>query len=297
MDELMKLIKRVNVACENVRITIESHHLFFLIFIFLMSTSLINLTQNGYAQTNLQELQNHVADLEKQLVKAEARQEKAYNVQIQLKEQEQKLAKLADSEKYKIQIIEIRADIETIRIKIEAILKKKNDLKENLRLAKNILRKAQKTIKEQQVNKNTVAKPESSIDHQSSSTSQQIVARIEHVDDAKTTYWKIQNININDQLYKEEYSEIKKNFKTNIPINQKDILQSSYYVYQKTGAILNFLIKLNSNKDSADLNISLNQRESRNSNYSSVTAFNFYQKIKSLEEFKKDHFKISIVND
>jgi len=280
-----------------VRVTVRFPLFFF--FIFLVSISLIHSTQNGYAQTNLQELQNRVADLEKRLAKAKARQEKAYNVQMQLEEQEQKLAKLADSEKYKIQIIEIRADVENIRIRIEAIVKEKNDLEENLRLANNllnILREAQTMNEEQQVKENTIDKPKSSID-QPPSASQQTVAKIEHADDVKTTYWKIQNININDQLYKEERSEINKNFKTNISVSQRDILESSYSIYKKTGAILNLLIRLKGNQDHADLDISLDRREPRNSNYSGVTAFNFYEKIKSFEEFKKEYFKISIVND
>ena len=65
----------------------------------------------GNTQTNLQELQNRVAELENKLADAKARQEKAYDVQMRLEEQEQKLASLADSDKYKMQIIEIRADI------------------------------------------------------------------------------------------------------------------------------------------------------------------------------------------
>lgn len=59
---------------------------------------------------------------------------------------EQALAKLEISEQYKVKVIEIRSDIENVRTRIEAIIKEKNDLEENLRIARNlqdILRNAQ----------------------------------------------------------------------------------------------------------------------------------------------------------
>ena len=106
--------------------------------------------QLGYAQTNLQELQNRVVELENKLTDVKIRQEKAQSIQIQLEEQEQALASLAKSDKYRIQIIEIHSDIKNIRTRIEAIIKEKNDLEESLRLAKNLqamLREAKTTAR------------------------------------------------------------------------------------------------------------------------------------------------------
>lgn len=58
--------------------------------------------QPGRTQTNLQELQNRVIELERKLADAKALQEKAYNVQRQLEEQEQAFASLAKSDKYRL---------------------------------------------------------------------------------------------------------------------------------------------------------------------------------------------------
>ena len=111
--------------------------------------------QVGYTQTNLQASQNRVAELEKKLADAKARQEKAQSVRMQLEEQEQKLTGLekylSDSDKYRVQVVKIRMNIRNIHAKIEAIIKEKDDLEQNLQLAKNLqitmLRETQSTAK------------------------------------------------------------------------------------------------------------------------------------------------------
>lgn len=50
--------------------------------------------QIGHAQTNLQAIQDQIAELERKLTNVKARQEKAQSIQKQLEEQEQKLVNL-----------------------------------------------------------------------------------------------------------------------------------------------------------------------------------------------------------
>lgn len=224
----------------------------------------------GYAQTNLQELQNRVAELEAKLADAKIRQEKAYKVQMQLEEQEQMLARLEKSEKYKVQVIEIRSDIKNIRTRIESIIKEKNDLEENLRIAKNlqsILRDAQ-----------SPAKPE---------------VKSSAIPDQTLAGWKIRNIQIDDRFNHEEHREITKMFTSGDYLSQEKILANSYQIYKGIGTIIDFIVNTKSG-GYADLDIRFNQRESRNSNYSSNSSFAFFPSIKTLDEFKKDHFQLTI---
>ena len=63
----------------------------------LVALTNVGLIEPLYAQTNLQELNNRVTELERRLADAKARQERAYSVQMKLEEQEQKLSSLPDS--------------------------------------------------------------------------------------------------------------------------------------------------------------------------------------------------------
>lgn len=244
--------------------------------------------QPGYAQTNLQELQNRVAELEKKLVDVRARQEKAQSIQMQLEEQEQALASLAKSDKYRIQIVEIRSNIKNIRTRIEAITKEKNDLEESLRLANNL----QAMLREARTTARFLEKePCGRI-----ATDQPLVGTKNTSNQSKS--WKIENIRINDRLTNEENNEIKNIFLIGRYVNQDEILNCSYYVYVKTGAILNFRI-YSRGENFADFEILLDRRDSRSSNYnpSSLTNYIFNSKIKTLNEFKNDDFRITVKND
>ena len=257
--------------------------------------------QLGYTQTNLQELQYRVTELEVKLVDAKARQEKAYKVQMQLEEQEQALARLEKSEKYKVAVIEIRSDIKNIRTRIESIIKEKNDLEENLRIAKNlqaILRDAQNPTKPE-------AKTGADITSRSATTQ----IRAPSPPDAtvrppikteraleKTTGWQILSLDIDEQFNYDEQKEILKTFIKDRYFSQDDIVNSSYQIYKDTGAILNFKIHPK-NRGGADFYILFNQREARNSNYGSNSSLPFMTTIKPLNEFKKDHFQMTIKND
>ena len=254
--------------------------------------------QSVYAQTNLQELQNRVIELERKLADAKIRQERAYNVQMKLEEQEKKLASLAKSAGYKIQIVEIRADIKNIRTRIESIIKEKNDLEENLRLAKNlqgILQDAQATIKP--TTKTLIAPTQSrvSTEQRPVTTTAQPIIKTEGVS-GKLTDWQLKNIHIDDRFNYDEHKEITSAFIIGHRFNQEDILNKTYRIYTNTGAILNFTLH-SRNGDFADFDISLNQREPRNSNYGSNSSLPFMTTIKTLNEFKKDHFQMTIKND
>lgn len=254
--------------------------------------------QPVYAQTNLQELQNRVIELEKKLADAKIRQEKAYNVQMKLEEQEKKLASLAKSDEYKIQIIEIRADIKNIRTKIESIIKEKNDLEENLRLAKNlqgILQDAQVTTKPAIKTPTTPAQTRIPTEQRPVTTTVQPIVKTEGVS-GKSTHWQLKNIRIDDHFNYDEHKEITSAFIIGHRFNQEDILNKTYQIYTNTGAILNLTVH-SKNGDSADFDISFNQREARNSNYSSNSSLPFMTTIKPLNEFKKDHFQMTIKND
>jgi hypothetical protein len=248
----------------------------------------------GYAQTNLQELQNRVAELETKLADAKIRREKAYKVQMQLEEQEQMLAKLEKSEKYKVQVIEIRSDIRNIRTRIESIIKEKNDLEENLRIAKNlqsILRDAQIPAKIE--GKSSVIPAQTNaVSGQQQSTTTQPKTKIQSASD-KLAGWKIRNIRIDDRFNHEEHKEITKIFISGDYLSQENILANSHQIYTNIGAIMDFIINTKGG-GYADLDIRFNQRESRNSNYSSNSSFPFFSPIKTLDEFKKDHFQLTI---
>lgn len=250
------------------------------------------------AQTNLQELQNRVIELERKLADAKIRQEKAYNVQMKLEEQEKKLASLAKSDEYKIQIVEIRADIKNIRTKIESIIKEKNDLEENLRLAKNlqgILQDAQATTKPAIKTPTTPAQTWIPTEQRPLTTTVEPTVKTEGVS-GKLTDWQLKNIHIDDRFNYDEQKEITSAFIIGHRFNQEDILNKTYRIYTNTGAILNVAVH-SKNAYSADFDISLNQREPRNSNYGSNSSLPFMTTIKTLNEFKKDHFQMTIKND
>ena len=251
----------------------------------------------GYAQTNLQELQNRVAELEAKLVDAKARQEKAYKVQMQLEEQEQALARFEKSEKYRVAVIEIRSDIKNIRTRIESIIK------ENLRIAKNlqtILRDAQNP-----------ARPETKV--QTDITTRSPAVQTKTPDPQrlgltvkppiKTGYapekadgWRIIGLHIDSQFSYEEQKEILKIFVKDRYFSQDDVLNGAYQIYKDTGAVLHFKISAKS-QEGADFHIVFNQREARNSNYGANSSLSFMPTVKTLNEFKKDHFQMTMKND
>lgn len=247
----------------------------------------------GYAQTNLQELQNRVTELETKLADAKIRQEKAYKVQMQLEEQEQMLAKLEKSEKYKVQVIEIRSDIKNIRTRIESIIKEKNDLEENLRIAKNlqaILRDAQNPVKAEAKSSSAIPAQTKSVGRLQQPTTTQLQTNVQN---SSNTGWKIGNIRIDDRFNHEEHREITKMFTSGDYFSQENILDNSYQIYKNIGTIMDFIVNTKGG-GYADLDIRFNQRESRNSNYSSNSSFAFFSPIKTLDEFKKDHFQVTI---
>lgn len=244
--------------------------------------------QLGYAQNNVQELQNRVVELERKLADAKIRQVKTQSIQIQLEDQEQALASLAKSDKYRVQIVEIRSDIKNIRTRIEAIIKEKDDLEESLRLAKNLqamLREAKTTARFPE--KSPCGRPV---------TDQPLIGTKNTSNQSES--WKIKNIQINDRLTSEENSEIENIFLIGRYVNQDEILNCSYHVYVKTGAVINFII-YSRGESFADFEILLYRRDSRSSNYnpSSLTNYIFNSKIKTLDEFKNDDFHITVKND
>ena len=250
----------------------------------------------GYSQTNLQELQNQVTELEAKLADAKARQERAYDVQMQLEEQEQALAKLEVSERYKVKVIEIRSDIQNVRTKIEAIIKEKNDLEENLRIARNLQDILHDTQSHEKITVKTPSnnQPSSTKKTLGSTAAEKVLTTSES--DKKLVSWQIKNIRFDDQFNYGERKEIASVFGTNNYLNQNDILNDAYQIYKNTGTIMHFKVHLKAG-DSADLEILLNQREPRNSNYDANSSFPFFSTIKPLGEFKKDYFKITISND
>ena len=242
----------------------------------------------GYAQTDLQELQSRVAELERKLADAKARQEKAYGVQMKLEEQEQKLASLADSDKYKIQIIEIRADIKNIRTRIEAITKEKSDLEENLRLARNL----QTILSEAR----TIAKPETKTQavpvQEKRSTQTERIAKAKPplkpvTDTEPKSGWLIENIWIGNHFTDNERSEISNNFSSGRQINQDDLLKSAYQTYSRAGISLRLVVHPKSG-NTADLEILLGQREDNANSY-----FTFFTPM-TLSQFKSERFSIMV---
>ena len=246
------------------------------------------ITRIGNTQTNLQELQNRVAELENKLADAKARQEKAYDVQMRLEEQEQKLASLADSDKYKMQIIEIRADIKNVRTRIEAITKEKNDLEENLRLARNL----QTILSEAR----TIAKPETKT--QAAPVQEKRSTQVERVATAKPSLkpvtgtepkggWLIENIQVSNHFTDNERSEIFNNFSSGYQINQDDLLKSAYQTYSRAGISLRLVVHPKSG-NTADLEILLGQREDNANSY-----FTFFTPM-TLSQFKSERFSIMV---
>ena len=249
----------------------------------------------GYAQTDLQELQNRVAELEKKLADAKARQEKAYSVQMKLEEQEQKLASLAEPNKYKVQIIEIRADIKNVRIRIEAITKEKNDLEENLRLARNL----QTILSEAR----TIAKPEAKarlapIQEKSSTQAERVVAVKPSIkpaiaDTEPKSSWLIENIQISNHFTDSERSEISDNFSSGRQINQDDLLKSAYKIYSRIGISLHLVVHPKDG-NTANLEILLGNRTVFNNNPGAATQF---PRPITIDQFKTEYFNFKVEND
>ncbi len=245
--------------------------------------------QLGRAQTNLQELNNRVAELENKLADAKVRQEKAYGVQMKLEEQEQKLSSLPNSEKYRVQAIEIRADIKNIRTKIEAITKEKNDLEENLRLARNL----QTILSEERA----IAKPGirtqlAPIQEKKSNQSGSIAIAKPSVrpiitDTESNGSWRVENIRIDNHFNDDERSEIMKNFSSGTQINQDDLLKGAYQTYSRVGVSLRFIVHPGSG-NIADLEILLGQREDNANSY-----FTYFTPM-SLDQFKNERFSVTV---
>lgn len=258
-----------------------------MVLLVAMST-VVDLVRPSYAQTNLQELNNRVAELEKKLADAKARQERAYSVQMKLEEQEQKLSSLTDAEKYKIQIIEIRADIKNVRTKIEAITKEKNDLEENLRLARNlqtILTEGQ-TIAKPKIKTQALPVQESTFNQTESRALSS--AKPITIDTDLNEGWRVENIKISNHFSGDEHHEIMKNFNSGTLLSQDDLLNSAYRTYSITGVSLRLIVRQRSG-NAADLEILLSQRDNRNRNSGGT---NFAPM--TLDQFKNELFKIEI---
>lgn len=260
-----------------------------LITLFVMS----GVIQLGHAQTNLQELNNRVAELENKLADAKARQEKAYDVQMKLEEQEQKLSSLPDSEKYRVQAIEIRADIKNIRTKIEAITKEKNDLEENLRLARNLqtILSEERAIAKPGIKAQTTPVQEKKSNQTGSTATAKssikpvITPVITDIEPKRS--WRMENIKISNHFNDDERNEIFNNFSSGIQINQDDLLKGAYQVYSRVGASLRFII-YPKNGNVADLEILLGQREDNANSY-----FTYFTPM-SLGQFKSERFNIMV---
>lgn len=253
----------------------------------------------GHTQTSLQVVEDQVAELERKLADAKVRQEKAQSVQKQLEEQEQKLIGLeqylSESDKHRVQVIEIRMGIKSIYAKVEAIIKEKNDLEENLRLAKSL----QTTLRDAQTTMNPDIKTPTSPVQAKTFNRRPVInqspIQTERTSD-KSIRWQIGNIHIDDSLNHEERVGIMDFFTSGRYLNQDDILDSAYRIYTTTGAILHFVVH-NKYRDIVDLDILLYQRESRNSNYSPNSSLAFMTSAKTLDKFKNDDFRITVKND
>jgi len=112
----------------------------------------------------------------------------------------------------------------------------------------------------------------------------------------KATGWRIVSLHIDGQFSYEEQKEILKIFVKDRYFSQDDVLNGAYQIYKDTGAVLHFKISAKS-QDSADFHIIFNQREARNSNYGANSSLPFMPTVKTLNEFKKDHFQMTIKND
>lgn len=261
---------------------VASKKYFFILVIGLLIAlpTVAGLMRPSYAQTNLQELNNRVAELEKKLADAKARQEKAYTVQMKLEEQEQKLSSLPDSEKYRVQAIEIRADIKNIRTKIEAITKEKNDLEENLRLARNL----QTILSEERA----ISKP--GIKTQAPPTGSRTLPPAKPIitGTGSSEGWRLENIKISNHFNDDERNEIMKNFNSGTLVSQADLLNSAYRTYNLAGVGLYLIVRPRSG-NAADLEIALGQRDNRNRNSGGT---NFAPM--TLDQFKNELFKIEV---
>jgi len=263
---------------------------YFIILVMVLLVALstvVDLVRLSYAQTNLQELNNRVAELEKKLADAKARQERAYSVQMKLEEQEQKLSSLPDSEKYRVQAIEIRADIKNIRTKIEAITKEKNDLEENLRLARNL----QAILIEGQ----TIAKPKKTQslpvqENKFDPTASKALTSSKPIttDTGPKEGWRMENIRISNHFNDDERNEIMNNFNRGTLFSQDDLLNGAYRTYSLVGVSLRLVVHPK-NENTADLDITLGQRDNRNRN-SGGTGFTPM----TLEQFKNELFNITV---
>jgi len=215
------------------------------------------------AQTNLQELQLLIKDLESKLADATRKQERAYNVQMKLEEQEQRLAELEKTESYKIQAIQIRADIQNIRTRVEAINKEKTDLEENLRVARSmqtILSGAQPEAKPLQplrpVRPETQPQPEPAVRQAKISPTPQT-----QTPTVRTDHWRIKNVRLGPYFSRDEQNTINNFFKGDQQMSRDDLMHNAYQTYSKAGVILELVVQPTTD-NTADLEILLRRRDS-----------------------------------
>lgn len=214
--------------------------------------------QLSHAQTSVQALWDRIMELEKRLADAKIRLQKTHDVQIQLEKQEQKIADLSrHSGKYQVEIAEIRADIRSIYARIETITNEKNDLEENLKLAKAILNDIKLVGKpttgisnisgnsEPEKNLNAV-KLEKSVP--SATTSKSEIP-------TESESWQIEKIQLDENLTPIEIKEIIEIIKIGQHVNQDFLLDSAYKVYNSLGIILRFIVYPNNNRPAANLGI------------------------------------------
>lgn len=271
---------------------IDKKRFYFILIVNLLTTIIfvVELTQFSYAQTDFQALKQQVVKLEEKLADAKERQEKAYSVQMKLEEQEQQLTSLEESDKYRIQIIEIRANINMIRTKIEAIVKEKNDLEENLRLAKNL----QAILDETQITKTSGPKNPYNPAKKTTSTMIDSVAKIkpplkpEIAAIQPKKGWYIDHVQLSNYFTQNEHDEIVKLFSSGDHLDQDYILKSAYQIYSHTGVSLHFIIQPK-NGSTANLEILLYQREDNNSN-----SYFTYITPMTLSQFKLERFNLTV---
>ena len=240
-----------------------------------------------HAQTKLQELKDQITDLESRLADAEEKQEKAYRVQMQLEEQEQKLASLERSEKYKVQVIEIRADISNIRTRIQSIVKEKNDLEQNLRIAKNmltILQDAQIVTKQETSPK--PAQPAKLEITPQQATIKRTPPSIQTSVTGKSAAWRIGNVQISDSFDDQERGDIRKVFTPGATLSRDDLIQTAYNLYNHTSMVLDLTVHTK-NSDSADLEVLLRRREMAGGFMTWVPTVTF-------SEFRESYVRITV---
>lgn len=234
----------------------------------------------GYTQSSSQPIEDRVAELEKKLADVKTREEKAQSVRKQLEEQEQKLIgleKYLESDKQRIQVIEIRMSIKSIYTKIEAITKEKDNLEQNLQFAKNL----QIMLRDKQ-----------SIINNSDLVSKKTPCGRLTID--KTNSWQVGNVLIKDSLNYEDSNEIESTFVSGRYIDQDDILNCAYQLYEKQGLVLHFILH-SRGENVVDLDILFDRREPRGSNYNSNSIiFNTYKRIQTINEFKANDFRMTV---